>query len=200
MTSRKNVIAGRPKVVWDHTDFLPAIHYQPPRIPFGIPWFQLQPALRFIKHENFLPSQSSATVDILILKMILDWRLRSSSFTPFTCTPRYPWSIDACPPSKSMTTIYFSLQASGVSSLNSWFLQNGYLPKWNIYWHLSLENRWLRWISALRPSRVLVQHSTFVFSWSSRSINMCPFGSNGQDSLHLFRLREFQTPMHSFLP
>jgi hypothetical protein len=54
MNSHKNVIAGWPEVVLDHTSFIPAIHHQSPRIPFAILWFQLRPTLIFLKLEHLL--------------------------------------------------------------------------------------------------------------------------------------------------
>jgi hypothetical protein len=54
-------------VVWGHTYFLFAIHYQLPHIPFSISWFQLRPTLIILKPDRFLSSQLSMTFDLFIL-------------------------------------------------------------------------------------------------------------------------------------
>jgi hypothetical protein len=87
-------------VVWDQPAFLPAIHYQLPRVPFAIAWFRLRPALKFLKSEHFLSPQSCVTVDLMILGgasrsmvqiCLLSFLLSGSRL------PRSLRSVDACP-------------------------------------------------------------------------------------------------------
>jgi hypothetical protein len=93
-------LRARPRVVWDQPAFLPAIHYQSPRVPFAIPWFRLRPALKFLKSEHFLSPQSCVTVDLVISggasRSTVQICLLSFLFSE-SRPPRSPRSVDACP-------------------------------------------------------------------------------------------------------
>ena len=155
MTSHKHKIVGKKKLVWDHTSFLPAIHDQLPCVPFEISWFQFRSSLIFLKFEHFLSPQSNATIDPMISAILLDRRLRYSSF----CMHSQISTIYGCMPSLQIhifgPLLDFSLRKA---ELHAHFLLEHFHPKLMDFHHTSL---WIRW-------------SIYSFTiWASRVSNSC---------------------------
>jgi hypothetical protein len=107
--------------------FHPAIYLEPPCVLSPKPWFQLRPALNFLKFVHLQSPQCDGTVDLMILMVLLNGRFRSilSSL----------WIRSSLP--KSTTVIYFVIRAPGVSNLKPCFSLYANLPESMICGHLS---------------------------------------------------------------
>ena len=140
-----------------------------------------------------------------ILVMPLYQQLWSASFPPSMRDPMSLVSIDMYLPRKSMTTDYFVIRASGVSTLKPHFPPNVNLPELTIHWCVSifLINGWYL-LHNFRLWRF--QFSTFTlshnaFSWSPQIPTTCPTQINDSSLLQdfgTFYQDQIDEPWHPF--
>jgi len=166
MSSCKYVIVGWRRVIWEHTAFIPAIHYHFPCIPLAIPWFWLQPALVFSKLDNFMSPLLRTIINLVILG-IASWLtieiyplpalVNYESSTLFPLPHALPHLHDLSRNfllSNWWPRLIFPLWASGDSKSLLLLLPQYFHPKSTICRHASLID-WRLWFTlALRASGV----------------------------------------------